>query len=546
MTASPRTLVVDGLPVLPEHWHRWAIALALPATLIGVFLYPDIHLGVMPLSAALAIILVVAGGLVLGGQLRLLVLLPLVASFLPSLQIGFAAYLIAIVYFLADYGGERLVRPLDEVDWALLAMLLWTVMSWLVNLGTQTDLWSLPVFAVTFLSPWLLLFLARAAPWTDHELRTIIGVWLALVVAQIAPALIKPLVMRTPESYEVPLVIFQISKLSLLRDLVVGDASDLTFGTTSSAHHLGSAMLLGIVLVASLAVARGRRAVSWLLAAMIFVFMMTDSKHLILAALPAGLIWFRLVAWPELTRTARRWISVLGIGLGVTAGPYMAVQTAKVVIEDVWQPYIALATINPKAQLFIRTAGLLARNDLNTWVGFGPGSFATRAATIRATNVLFKEENRLPAFIPAYTGPAYRSVAYDLYTSQVAETVRFRSGALTNPFSSLAGIVAEYGIGGTMVVAFFLWRVTRMGYRRWRDTSLAATWRAAGATVGFGIPYLVLLGIFDSYFEQPDVTAPLILLAIVALVAPDRRPASGSAAEGGAELLVPGGVESTR
>ena len=75
--------------------------------------------------------------------------------------------------------------------------------------------------------------------------------------------------------------------------------------------------------------------------------------------------------------------------------------------------------------------------------------------------MLFKEQSQLPSFIPAHTGDSYRSVAYDLYTSEIADQARYRSGALTNPFSSLVGIFAEYGLAGSVVVLGFFGALTR-------------------------------------------------------------------------------------
>ncbi len=145
-------------------WRRWTALLCIPTLLIGVIAYPAVHLQRVPLSVAALIVVGAAGAIMYTGQLRLLILLPVIAAYLSSLQVGFLAHLIALVYFLFEYGGPRLVRRLDAIDWLLLLMLLWTGTAWLANLGTETDVWSLPMFALTFLAPWLLLFVARAAP----------------------------------------------------------------------------------------------------------------------------------------------------------------------------------------------------------------------------------------------------------------------------------------------------------------------------------------------------------------------------------------------
>ena len=84
------------------------------------------------------------------------------------------------------------------------------------------------------------------------------------------------------------------------------------------------------------------------------------------------------------------------------------------------------------------------------------------------------------------------------------------------------GIVAEFGLLGTLVLACMLGMVVRAGMRAWRRTEADAPLRAAGATAAFAIPFLAVLGCFDSYFEQPDVTAPIVIAGVIALAALDR------------------------
>jgi hypothetical protein len=509
-------------------WRRWALLLALPAVVIGILAYPDIHARTMPLPVALAILCAAAAGFAIAGRPRLVILLPLIAACLPSLQAGFAAYLLVLVAFGVAYGPSRLIRRLDAVDWALIAVVGWVLMSWLVNLGPETDLWSLPVFLLTFLSPWLLLFVARAVPWTERERAILLGAWLALIAAQLAPVFLKPLVLGLPDAYLVPLALLEVSQFTLLRDFAYGSAVDVTFGTMQSAHHLGAALLLALAVWAALRVATGRRVVSALLVALAYAFLMTDSKHLILAAIPAVALFVGTVLWPQLATRSRRLI-LGGVAIAtLLVGWQVASMVSRLIVDGLWKPYVSLATFNPKVQLIVRTSDRLARNDLNTWIGFGPGAYATRAATVRASDVLFKEAARLPTLIPPHTGEAYRAVAYDLYTSEIAETATFRSGALTNPFSSLVGIIGEFGIAGSVLVLLLFGAIVRAGLRRWADPHAFAPDRAAGAATAFGMVFLVCVGLFDSYLEQPSVTAPLIILAIVALAAPATGQADGA------------------
>lgn len=506
----PRVIVVPG-------WARLAAALAVPATVVGAVLYTNVQLNTMPLLPAVSIVLLAAAGLLFANRPRLLVLLPLIAAYLPSPQVGFAAYVISLGYVVVEFGGVRLATPLDRIDWSLLAVLGWSVLSWAANLGEQTDTWSLVLFTITFLSPWLVLFFARVAPWETRDLRAIMVAWLGLAAVQAVPAVIKPILMGEPGAYSVPLLAFELTGAGLLRNLMPSTSADLTTGTMISAHHLGSALLLLCVLLVSYWIIVRDRRVALLAVLFGYVFLMTDSKHLVLGALP-GVVWYlAVVVWPRFSRATRRRVNVAVILGTIVVGTYVA-RAVTAAVSELWQPYLVLASVNPKAQLFSRTAKLLGQNSLETWIGYGPGAFGSRAASIRATDVLYKEENRLPSFVPPHTAPAYASVAYDLYTSEILETVKFKSAALTNPFSSLLGIVAEYGLIGTVVVGTFFIIVAGAAFRAWSITALAPEWRAAAATAGFAIPYLMGISPFDTYFEQPDVTAPIIMLLLVGLV----------------------------
>ncbi len=502
-------------------WLRWALILALPALVIGVALYPDIHAAMMPAPMAIGILVLAAGAAFAARRPDLIILLPVVAACLPSRQAGFAAYLMALAWFVAAHGGRRLVRGLDGIDLALIAVLLWSLATWLINLGVETDIWSLPVFALTFLSPWLLVFVARAAPWSDDERRLAIAGWLALTTAQLAPVFLKPPLTGTLGAYLAPFLVFDFSGFGLLRTLAGTDSLDMTYGTTPSAHHLGALLLGAMLYLVARAAAAHRRPPLLLLIALLYAFIMTDSKHLVLAAVVPGVVFISRVVAPTLPRRARRALAVGMVtvlaAVVLTAGAALA----RVVVAGLWKPYATLAELNPKVQLVQRTGALIGGGSLNSWIGFGPGSYATRAATIRASDVLYKEGDQLPAFIPPHTGKSYRSVAYDLYTSAFVDAIRYQSGVLTSPFSSIIGIVAEFGILGTAVVAWFFWMVAAAGWRAWRMAG-TSTARAAGAVTGFMIPFLLLIGLFDSYLEQPSVTGPIMLLALIAISSLDQ------------------------
>jgi hypothetical protein len=499
---------------------RWLAWCSVPAFVIGVLLYPDAR--IHPMGTGLAAVLVGAGlaGTLWLGRPRLLVVVALAAGFLPSATGGFAALACTLILAMMFFGAERAGKALRWADIALLAALAWAALSWLVNLGRETDLWSLPLALLMFWAPWILVFLLRAsypAAASSHARSA----WLALILVQFVPALLKPLATGMLGAYLVPLLPLELAGVTLPGHDAISAAADITTGTMTSAHHLGVVAVLGLAYLAAW-YWRERRPLQLLGAAALgYLLLMADAKHVLLAFLLVGPPTGVILVWRELRRRARAGLLVVGavMVLGTTA--FVGVQVASLVEVGLWQPLVGFAGINPKVQLYTRTAAQMKPDEVHTWIGYGPGAFASRAASSRATGALYKEETRLPSFIPSFTPPAYGRTVYDLYTASIVATSGYRSTVLTSPFSSIVGIVAEYGVLGSLLVGVFLVALVREGALAWRDAGRPARWRAAGAALAIAVPLLVVLGLFDSYFEQPDVVMPIAVLWL--LVMPETK-----------------------
>jgi hypothetical protein len=263
----------------------------------------------------------------------------------------------------------------------------------------------------------------------------------------------------------------------------------------------------------------------WIALALGFGFLMTDAKHVVLAAIPAGCAFYWITIRPAIAPVVRQLATLVVLLALLVGGRWAEAQVRALVDRGLWKPLVALTALNPKVQLVLRTADRMERNDVSTWMGLGPGSYASRAATIRATDVLFKDADHLPGAVPPHTGESYRAAAYDLYTSEIALTIQYRSAVLTSPFSSVVGVIAEFGMLGALLVGWLFLTLALRGWRVWRCPQLSSTLRAAGAAFGFAMPLLAALGLFDSYFEQPGVTATVILLGVVTLGALDQAAA---------------------
>jgi hypothetical protein len=510
------------MAVLPQGTLRWVAWLALPALLVGVALYPDIHSRVMGTANGAVAVLGLLLFVTLRGSARLLGLVPLGAGYLPATTAGFVAGGVTLFLLLMLVGARRAAMPLEDADVPLLAMLAWAAFAWLANLGQQTDAWSLPVSLLMFWCPWLVVFLLRAARWSSRELNTMAAAWLGLIVVQLLPAFLKPLAQGDVAAYLVPLLPLELLGVRLPGHDAIAASADITNGTLRSAHHLGVVTVLGLIYLLSLywLTRRGR-----ILAGIVvlgFMLLMADAKHVVLSAVLVGLPGGAMLLWPELSRQARVRLASAGLVVALAGMALAGAAVVQVVRAGLWEPLVGVASFNPKVLLVTRTAHLMEPGALHTWIGYGPGAYASRAASSRATGALFKDETQLPDFIPPHTPPAYESVVYDLYTADIATTTRFRSGMLTNPFSSLIGIIGEYGILGSMLFLVLVGALVHRGRATWRDGARSASQRAFGATLAVAIPLLLVLSFFDTYFEQPDVVVPVALLWLLASCTPER------------------------
>ena len=518
-----RNPALNAFSTLATRWFWW---LALPALALGVLLYPDMHTRTMGTAIGAGVVGLVLGAGLLRGSGKMLVAIPLGVSFLPSTTAAFLAGAVVLFILALLLGVRRAARPLEASDGALLAVLAWGGLAWLLNLGQQTDIWSLPVAVLMFWTPWLLVFLLRAASWQRRELHQLGALWLALILVQALPAIVKPVVVRQLAAYLVPLLPLELLGVRLPGHDAIAAAADFTTGTMRSAHHLGVVAILGAIFCLAVFWRTGGRRHLAGAAVLTFLVLMADAKHVVLSAAMVAVPAFGMLVWPELSRRARGVLATITLVVALGGAALAGTAILGLVRSGLWQPLVGVAAFNPKVQLIGRTAALMKPNELHTWIGYGPGAFASRAASSRATGVLFKEEAQLPAFIPSYTPPAYAGVVYDLYTADIATTTRFRSGMLTNPFSSLVGIIAEYGLLGSILFAVFVGLVVRTGLRAWRDTRRPAPWRAFGATLVVAMPLLLVLSFFDSYFEQPDVVIPVAILWLLASGAPSSSASS--------------------
>jgi hypothetical protein len=449
-------------------------------------LYLDKFEGGLSIGVCLALALGfgAAAFLVTEGNVRIASLWTLLfAALLPNGVFGLAllsmAPLLVLARLLFSRGG------LNRLERRIAVLLLYAAGIWLVRIGNTTDPWTFPLYLFLDLLPIVLVLLIPQMARSPSHLKLIAVGWYAALGAQLFPLMAKPIALGEPSPFSL--------------------WYDLNHGTLTRAHYLGVLLILLGVFLGYYGSLRRNAPILFLTALSAFGVYVTGSKHALLAAIAALLVFGALRA-----RGRVRWRSVAAAGVAVliVAGVFGRLfaldDRISLSSTDKWVSYISLSD---KVVFVERTYTYFAAHPVDLLVGLGVGSYGSRVASSRATDVLYKEAYRLPAAIPSFTSGPYGESMRDLYTAADADRLS-GSNVAGNPFSSVVGVVAELGLLGTSLYLLIYSAVLRMALKVIQDDS-SDLWRALAATSIFAIPFLLLLGVMDAYFSQPSVTIPI-------------------------------------
>jgi hypothetical protein len=186
---------------------------------------------------------------------------------------------------------------------------------------------------------------------------------------------------------------------------------------------------------------------------------------------------------------------------------------------NVWEfveAYILSDESSQKAQLYQRAYSEMRYDSpWQYWVGTGPGTFASRASNTLAYDVLFKDGQKMPGFIPPTSSPYTRKYLSDLWTEEIFLSIGYRSAMLSFPFAGMVSLKAELGWVGLLFYLMFgfgiFWVLVSRSYSVPGD--LKYWWLSLGLT------WLILLFLmlFDNYQEQTVTMFPLISLTALFL-----------------------------
>jgi len=184
-----------------------------------------------------------------------------------------------------------------------------------------------------------------------------------------------------------------------------------------------------------------------------------------------------------------------------------------------------------KSTFYSRVFETMLEKDPLLWTfGVGPGKLGSRASNTLAYDVLHKDYQKIPSFIPPHSSIWVQEHMADLWTTRISDQMRNKSSTLASPFAGIVTIKGEMGIVGLIIflitaLYFAAGMVAMISKDRITD---ADRWRMVLACFWLTLPFLAII---DNYMEKPQIMIPLFLMSCV-LFQMKRSPETGTGQTG--------------
>jgi hypothetical protein len=365
---------------------------------------------------------------------------------------------------------------------------------------------------LTFIGPIILLFYLLQFKFTQDETNGILHFFKKSILIQFPIILAQAVIMKS---------------------IIPGDWAG---GSMLDAHNCGIFIALyGLTLILPGLTQKGKpfplSSVYFLKKALpaLFFLLITDAKTIYLVVLVSLLI-FLLFTWLKNTfsktlilssRKVFAYLTLLVFSfllIPILAQAYVrfALDNSEADLTEVVGAYLfdEENTFNQKAVWYKRVFSEMKREDERLWwTGTGPGNFGSRAANTLAYDVMYKESQKIPSFIPPVSSPWTRKHLGDLMTSELAEMITFHSTFLAAPVSGIVALKAELGWPGLILFCLFTFSMAISLLPSFSTSNFIE----ARQTIAIFWIIFPLLMLFDNYQEKPVITFPLMILSAVLL-----------------------------
>jgi hypothetical protein len=386
----------------------------------------------------------------------------------------------------------------------LVALVAYIVIIWLLRLGDSTDKWSFLALASSLLTVPFVAYSLSYLPWNRVEIRNTARLLLLTGSALIVVALVYPLICGRYEQYSQAFFVLYktvsvFAHLPVSMDWVDPDFNRVSF---SSSHYFAVAMLL-LSVAALYAGHIGKRLKGYYLLGFLalYCFALGENAHII----PGALAGFAALGLLVFSRKG-----VLGSGTSAVLVTLFTVAATLALIGVLYFPD-GRYSLSQKASIYRHTLERIQENPVRSFFGEGPSAYASRAANKRYSDAVLEIEYSFPFAITDFTSPSFAAV--------IQESVTYEGGStMKRPLSGAAGFFVEWGIFGTLLGLFIVYRLLRRAIKTYTDSEHIEA-RVISAIAVFG---MVLLGVSLSvrtYFEYTELTSLVSVLLMLAVSA---------------------------
>lgn len=406
-------------------------------------------------------------------------------------------------------------RDGKRIAWFFFLLTAYLFMLYIFFQGIFSDVWTFPLYTVTFLSYPASMVFMQYMSLSERQLDWMGKSIISFLFVQMATVLLAPLFFMPVKNYLSGL--FTIK--SLLNSFGIHTfeinwySVDIHSGVLSSATNTGNIALFLLIFVCMLYLT-GKRKIYLVCAVVLFyLFLMTGSRHMFLGFFIAAFTIFFFIQLKQ--KKISRKLIYAGLLLLISFIILVNFNTINAKL-DIFSYRFFYTKYNPKQVLFQRCLDYITENPLVFLSGHGPGTFGSRVSNARAGDILEKIEIKMPSFIPYFSNEAYSNLMNDLYVFHFIDKEK-KSGALMNPFASIVGIVMEMGILGSLIFFWILFIIIKNGIWIYKK-DISDFWRSFGIMTSFSVILMLINSIFKQYFEHPAVMMPFWIMIGVLLL----------------------------
>jgi len=338
----------------------------------------------------------------------------------------------------------------------LFVLYIYIILLYFVQIVVNYNFLSLPFYAITFLSPILIMYYIWRANISSYEIITFFQQFLYISISQCFVVLF-----------------FQILPSGISN-------VDLIKGTTASADIFANVLLFSILpffigVLKNPQISFAKIFILFLSVIYLLFIYLCDAKTEILSVLMGGIVLlYCKLWWGKIKIIYKVFITVITLFSVLFFFNVIKAEIASIMFE--YDDYIT-GSYNNKIQYYEYSFSPNTRPILQYIIGTGAGTNGSRAANALSYDVLYKTKNtavRLPEFIEPNTSDFTKKYLAPLFSKSFAETIINRSALLGNPFNSISAMFVEVGIIGFILFFSVLYIIIKLLINRTDYLSLSA------------------------------------------------------------------------